>query len=67
MADFQREHYEALAKAIGEGDARKLGLGGVVHSIRIMLTQDNPNFDYERFRAAISAGFNAATVTRGKR
>ena len=62
---FQVEHYEALAKAIGEGAAgsRDQLAGGIIITVGNMLAADNPNFDRERFRDAINVAFDAAIMT----
>lgn len=51
MSNFQKRHYEILAKLIGESR----NLLEFVEKLQIALKEDNPRFDYERFDNAIIA------------
>ena len=67
---FQRRHYEALARAIGEGQARNLNtyFGPIwVGTIADMLADDNPRFDRTTFRDAVNASFDAEIAEKGRR
>ena len=62
--NFQRRHYEALARVIQDQDAKWFGnnlqIADTAYALANMLQKDNPRFDRERFIAACQPGADVA-------
>ena len=61
MSMFQRRHYVALARTMGENEYSE----EIIDAFCVMLKYDNSNFNEARFRAAIE--FQRQTIEDNKR